>query len=225
MKKILSVCLVLSLVLVSVNAVAYTDTGDDAALIKAADELSELDVLNGYDDNTIRPQNNITRAETAQLLRNMLPPAYDSGMVIGDVGFADITAEHWGYDAVSLMSNLNILKGDGDGCVRPDDEITNAEVVTMLLRMLGYESRAEENGGYPEGYMLVAKETGLLENTNIMPNEIAIRRDIAVMVYNALDIPMMLATGYDAQMGKATYETESERTYRKSITEYVYNSL
>ncbi|MBC7105547.1 MAG: S-layer homology domain-containing protein [Firmicutes bacterium] len=49
--------------------------------------------------------------------------------------FADL-AGHWARDVITEMQAMDLVRGDGDGRVRPDDPITREECVVLLLRAL-----------------------------------------------------------------------------------------
>ncbi len=49
--------------------------------------------------------------------------------------FADVTPDAWYYEAVNNMAEAGILKGKGDGLFHPNDNITEAEVATIICRI------------------------------------------------------------------------------------------
>lgn len=49
--------------------------------------------------------------------------------------FADVSPDAWYYEAVNNMAEAGILKGKGDGLFHPNDNITNAEVATIICRI------------------------------------------------------------------------------------------
>ena len=68
LKKFVSVTLA-SAVLLCTNAfAAYTDVPEDSDVYSAVETLSTLGIINGYEDNTFKPEGNITRAEMCAVL-------------------------------------------------------------------------------------------------------------------------------------------------------------
>lgn len=66
----------------------------------------------------------------------------------------------------------------------------------MLVYVLGYEKKAESLGGYQGGYIQIAKELGLTENTSFDPSAPALRLDVARMVKAAMYTPIMEQVSY-----------------------------
>ena len=86
--------------------------------------------ISGYDDNTFRPDGNITRAETAAMLHRVLTNTKSSE----SISFSDIKESAWYYESVTAMSKAGIINGYTDGTFRPDNPITRAEFVTMIMQ-------------------------------------------------------------------------------------------
>ena len=51
--------------------------------------------------------------------------------------FSDLASSHWGYQAITKMSETGIVSGYPDGTFRPDNSITRAEFSSILVRSLG----------------------------------------------------------------------------------------
>lgn len=67
--------------------------------------------------------------------------------------FADVTPDAWYYEAVNNMAEAGILKGKGDGLFHPNDNITNAEVATIICRIGQNASKRYTEIGNPDsGY-------------------------------------------------------------------------
>ena len=89
--------------------------------------------INGYEDDTFRPENSITRAETAVMLSRI----FDIQPGDIEITYTDMERNadsEWYYDAVMLMSSAGMLTGDDVGTFRPNDTITREEFVTILER-------------------------------------------------------------------------------------------
>ena len=99
------------------------------------------------------------------------------------------------------MTTSGLIKGDGDGKVRPDDYVTYDEVIVMLVRTLGYEPYVDTFFPYPASYMIKATEIGITRNVTCVAAEYAKRRDVAIMLKNTIDIPLVVTSGFDAKDG------------------------
>ena len=62
----------------------------------------------------------------------------------------------------------------------------------MIVAALGYTPKAEQMGGYPGGYLAIAAEKEISDGVTVINNMAANRGDIALMIDNALTVPMMV---------------------------------
>ncbi|MCL2045118.1 MAG: S-layer homology domain-containing protein [Oscillospiraceae bacterium] len=88
--------------------------------------------LNGYPDNSVRPNHPITRAEAASIFFRLLS-AIDKDYPLPSV-FSDIREGVWYSQAVSYLASIRIITGYPDGTFRPDQPITRAEFAAMASR-------------------------------------------------------------------------------------------
>jgi hypothetical protein len=107
----------------------------------AISEMSNKGIIRGYADYTFRPDNRITRAETAQILVNALGLSAKAA-----VRFTDLPSTHWAYDAVTKAQAAGLFQGDPGGTFRPDDSITRAEMAAIVARARQLKGMA---GGTP----------------------------------------------------------------------------
>lgn len=91
----------------------------------------------GYEDNTFRPGNNITRAEVAAIMFHILN-LKESDIVAKD--YPDLNENHWAYKQIQAVTGANIFTGYEDGSFRPDNYITRAEFATVLANHLGLKN-------------------------------------------------------------------------------------
>lgn len=93
--------------------------------------------VTGYEDNTFRPNNAITRAEAAAIVARLLKlPAGDLGALDK---FSDAAAiSDWAAGSVAAMVKANLLSGYPDGTFGPAKLITRAESIVTLDRAVNY---------------------------------------------------------------------------------------
>lgn len=101
--------------------------------------------LNGFEDATIRPENQVTRAQAAQMLSGVSAKT-DEGKQTSEISFSDVKADAWYYDAVMELAEEGILKGYQDGTFRPDRKITRAEFAAVLKAYNDSGNSAENRG-------------------------------------------------------------------------------
>ncbi len=221
-KTILLVSAILVLICMNVQVFGFTDVdSEDKKLYSAIEDLRNFNIVDGYEDNTFKPDKLVTRAEMSEFCRRLLPPHIRS-VDVYDVQkkFFDINSQHWAADSMGIMMDMGYMQGYGDGTIKPDANITFSEASAILSRMLGYETKASELGGYPKGYISIMDELYITDALgNIEADELLTRDMVVKMLAKTLDAPMMLMTGYDLNNG-GTFVQDEEHTYRNLLINY-----
>lgn len=91
-------------------------------------------IVSGYNDNTFRPSNLVTRKEMAvMLMKAFVYKPLDNV----DLSFADKNKiPAWAKGYVAKAKALEVIKGYSDNTFKPDNSITRAEVFTMISNCL-----------------------------------------------------------------------------------------
>ena len=89
----------------------------------------------GYEDDTVRPLANISRAETAEIFFRLLDDDVRDENLTADNSFADVESGAWYNQAISTMEKLGIVNGRDDDSFAPDAPITRAEFVAICVRL------------------------------------------------------------------------------------------
>ena len=87
-------------------------------------------LMKGYQDGSFRPNEKITRAEFAQMIKNI---DQANGAV---ASFKDVKG-HWAEAAINQAYGNGRIKGYPDGTFKPDAPITRAEAVTIANSLMG----------------------------------------------------------------------------------------
>jgi hypothetical protein len=92
-------------------------------------EAAKRRIVKGYEDDSFRGDNLITRAEFAAIITRALGllPREDSC-------FLDVEPEHWFYGEVATAYEFGIIKGVGAGMFEPNRTITREEGMLMIKR-------------------------------------------------------------------------------------------
>ena len=93
----------------------------------------------GYEDGTVRPNNNITRAEVATIFFRLFTDEYRATFWATTNSFSDVTVGAWFNNAVSTTANAGIVNGYPDGSFKPNNKITRAEFAAIAARFLSEE--------------------------------------------------------------------------------------
>lgn len=214
MRKVLSLVLSLALVFGSFSfAFAATTTAktvSDVAGTQYEDAvrvLMSLDIVTGYSDGTYKPAGAVTRAEMAALIVRALGLDTTSTFVAKS-NYSDM-AGNWADKYVALVSGKNIVKGYPDGTFKPNAQVSYPEAITMIVRALGYTDGCTSlTGTWPANYMTLATDLDITDNVKVVTSATADRGAVAILLYNALDVPNVTVDKEDMSATKVEIDDE-----------------
>lgn len=184
---LLSAMMVFAFATTAFAAGQFTDIADLSKESQdAISKLSALEIIGGYPDGTFKPSATITRAEFAKMAC-VAGGMSESADILGGTTsqFSDVKANEWYTGYINLAVSQGYVKGYPDGTFKPNNTITNAEVITVIMRILGYNDNLP--GPWPVDYVAKAGNleitTGIVTSTNAN----AVRGDVARMIDNALE--------------------------------------
>ena len=105
----------------------------------AVSTLSSMGIITGYPDGTFRPNAAITRAEFAAIAAR-----FDNDGDKTAAKFSDI-ATHWARDEISIAYNNGWINGYPNGTFGPQRDITRAETMTLVNRVLNRQPETEDD--------------------------------------------------------------------------------
>ena len=117
----------------------YSDVAATAWYNTAVSTLSSMGIITGYPDGTFRPNAAITRAEFAAIAAR-----FDHDGDKTAAKFSDI-ATHWAKDEISIAYNNGWINGYPDGTFGPQRDITRAETMTLVNRVLNRQPETEDD--------------------------------------------------------------------------------
>ena len=97
-------------------------------------EVAEKNIVSGYEDNTFKPDNSITRAEFLTILYNS--GLADTSVNDGDISFADVKGNEWYYDYVKWGAVNDLIVGYEDNTFRGNDIITRQEMAVVIGKFI-----------------------------------------------------------------------------------------
>ena len=109
----------------------FPDVAPDAWYNNAISTMVNAGIIQGYEDGTFRPNNNITLAEFAAIASRFMSSGYD----VEEDLFTDI-ANHWARENINDAAMTQWIHGYPDGTFLPDQAITRAEAVTLVNNVL-----------------------------------------------------------------------------------------
>lgn len=185
------------------TAAVTESTGNDSEADNAAAEADEyyqeaisflnyLGIFTGDENGDMRPEDTISRAEIAAIILREMNVTNMSGY---HDTFSDVDSTHWASDIIQTAYDNGIINGFEDGTFRPDDDVTYEQAIKMIMCAINYEAYAETHGGYPNGYIQLADERGVMDSASGKVGEPVTRRTVAKLVYNSLTVGYPILSG------------------------------
>lgn len=128
MKRKIIPIMLMSMLTVSSSVYAFSDVDNHWAK-DSIEKLSQINIVKGYEDNTFRPDKNMTRAEVATIINRLIGAQKESLKYI-----PDLDRQSWYSSEIRKSVQTGVIMGDENGYVRPTSYVTREEVVTMLSR-------------------------------------------------------------------------------------------
>lgn len=131
---------------------AAGETGEDGA-VTLPDEYHFAYIV-GYEDGTVGPDRDMSRAEAAAVFARILSEARgDDATNARASSFPDVDTEAWYADYVAYLEQLGVVVGYDDGKFHAGASITREQFVTMCVRLdewMALETYESERAGFAD---------------------------------------------------------------------------
>ena len=164
-----------------------------------------------FDESEVIDNTAVTRADAVNYF--VKAAGFDFSLIGGETQtFTDVSKGSTAWKASEAGSILGIINVTDDRLFHPTREVSQNEAVTMAVRTMRCEAIANLRGGYPNGYLEVARDSYLLNGTS--GSETVTKADIAAIVYN-----MHKAQKYDITYDgdRISYSKNSEVTVAEDL--------
>lgn len=121
--------------------------------------------------------------------------------------FTDVDVDYPTAAYIKRGADLGFLSGYADGSFGPKNDIMLEQAIKVMVKFLGYSDRAEMLGGYPNGYLNVATDIGLLDGVKEVTNSAITYGTLLKMFENAFDVNVPKLKYEDSTL---KIDTESE---------------
>lgn len=184
------------LLIVSANtaiASTFTDVPDVNRYSTAINYLTEVGVINGYPNQTFRPDQNVNRVEFLKLV-------LESSQIPTDINeptqFPDINEDAWYAKYVKKAKNEGWIEGYEDGTFKPEQNINQVEALKIIGEVQKWELKetidespfndTPKNAWYTK-YIVFAKEKNFLDTTrsNYIPSAILSRAKVSELLFRS----------------------------------------
>jgi hypothetical protein len=142
--------------------------------------LKRFGIIQGDPDGNMRLGETITRGEIAKVI--VVAMGQESAALLAAAeppAFPDV-ADHWARGYIAVARKLGVAGGYDDNTFRPRSPVTNAEVLTMLLRATGLQP----TGPWPDSYLNAARGARVLVpslDETLLPAQLATRGVVFLM--------------------------------------------
>ncbi|KUG02360.1 filamentous hemeagglutinin family outer membrane protein [hydrocarbon metagenome] len=151
--------------------------------------------VQGYPDNTVRPQGNVTREEVAAVFYRLLDANYREGMKTSANNFPDVGLYRWSSKHIGTLTAAYVIEGYPDGTFRPGNYITRAELAAIASRfdeLTPFEANSFSDiaGHWANKYINSAAQKGWVNgypDGTFRPDQAITRAEFMTLVNNVLD--------------------------------------
>ena len=121
---------------------SFTDVNSKLWCNNSIAYLEKYNIISGYNDGTFRPEEQITRAEFVTMCMRFYDMFED--ITVSDKNiFNDVPKSHWASGYIYNAIAMKWIEGYADGTFKPDSNITRAEVVAIVNRVLDRSADTE----------------------------------------------------------------------------------
>ncbi len=178
---------------------SFSDVSQDYWARPFIERLSQEDIIAGFPDGTFKPQQPVTRAQFAAIVRKAFSR---NSAVRNSRTFGDVPSKYWAASAIDRAYTTGFLSGYPDGTFAPEQRIPKAQAVISLASGLKLDSASSPDStlsvfrdasaipDYAKNGVAAATQRGLVVNypnvAYLNPTDVATRADVAAFVYQAL---------------------------------------
>ena len=195
-------CLVLALVMVMLtfaDVFALPEFDHTIGRDQKIETLQKKGYLHGYADGSLKLEDKIKRSEFSTIIVYALEKQEEAKKLQGkEKPFTDVEKEYWANGIISVVkdeksaNNIDIIAGYPDGTFKPENKISNAEVIKMLVCLKKKDLTKEmyENATWPTSWIAWARELGIIGKDSNIKEDLdfskeGLRGDVFTMFYNA----------------------------------------
>ena len=163
----------------------FPDVPASASYAEAVKMLSEAGIIQGDANGRFNPEQTVTRAQAAAFLCRMLG-IEETAKVKKSTKFSDVPQNYWASGYVAAIADQGVISGFTDGTFKPNNPVTYAQMIKLLVCAWGYEDESLQKGGYPNGYVAIAEQYGITAGVTIVNSQNCPRKNVAQLCCNTL---------------------------------------
>lgn len=142
----------------------FSDVPKNHPYNQAIESLKAKGIITGFSDGTFLPEKELSRAEAVTLVLKAAsikesPPITGTGTS----PFPDVQAGAWYFSPILKAVELKIVRGYGDQTFKPENPVTLAEGIKMLLSAHRIFPQGKKNDEWFAPYLRYAEEKNLAD--------------------------------------------------------------
>ena len=161
-------------------------------------ELARQDIITGFPDGQFRPNEPVTRAQFAAMIRK----AFEKTKVRNAISFRDVSTSYWAYNAIQEAYEMGFLDMASGSEFNPNQSLTRLQVMVALTKGLNYSASSSTESVlrfYSDAASIpadvrtlvaAATERGIVVNypnvKTFSANTVATRAEVAAFLYQAM---------------------------------------
>ncbi|TAA72801.1 S-layer homology domain-containing protein [Planococcus salinarum] len=192
MKKLMGTVVILLSLVLALPAAAATDLPESHPFYEEITYLMDMGVIEGYPDGTVRPDQEVTRAEAAVMVGRL----QDFDGTERATQFTDVPAGYYASGYIAEAAEAGYFEGYGNGRFGPNDSIIRGDMALVVERVFDLAftvdvsfSDVPSNAYYEEAIskILAANITNGYPDNTFRPNQEVTRGQFAAFLARALE--------------------------------------
>lgn len=176
----------------------FSDVGANYWARPYIERLATEDIIAGFPDGTFKPDQAVTRAQFAAIVRQ----AFNQSRTRSAPSFGDVPANYWATQAIADAYAQGFMSGYPNGTFQPEQQIPRVQAIVSLANGLGFTANspvnqvldtyrdAEQIPDYAQSPVAAATENAMVVSypdvNRLEPQDVATRADVAAFIYQAL---------------------------------------
>lgn len=147
--------------------------------------LKSLGIMN--DANEENMNHEVTRAEFVRYMLQFLNVDAAGAADGVNTYYVDIPTDYAYYNDITTATALGLVNGGSGGVFNPNSTISYQDALKIVVSALDYGTLAAYRGGYPQGYIAIARDIKLTDDISIGFTENLTMKELVRILFNALN--------------------------------------
>src|SRR3989339_560469 len=206
MRKFLSAISIVC-ILAPLASASFTDVATGSQYDAAITYLQDKGVIEGYEDGSFKPDQDVTRAEALKLI------LVGSGIATEELEtyefpFSDLENGAWYLQYIDKGYELGIVNGYEDGTFKPNQNVNLVEALKMLLTAKGVDLSGidVETSDWFAPYIAYSENLNLIELQ--LPEQTLSRAEISEIIYRLMYVEENGLDEFDISLNWQSYQNE-----------------